>query len=147
MTGEQRTPVAVATTPFIERMGQFSPDGRWVAYETDESGRPEIVAQAFPVASGRSQISVGGGVAPRWSADGQQILFVGPDGTMIAASIEATATQLRAGTPVALFAADITAQPFKHQYDVARDTRLLIRSFPAGEAPAPPITLILNWRP
>jgi Tol biopolymer transport system component len=147
MTGDDRTPLGIATTPFTERMGQFSPDGRWVAYETDESGRPEIMAQAFPISGGRAQISIAGGVAPRWSADGHEIYFVSPDGKIMAAAIESTATQLRAEPPVELFAARVTGQPFKHQYDVARDGRLLVRSLPVGEAPAPPITLIVNWRP
>jgi serine/threonine protein kinase/Tol biopolymer transport system component len=147
MTREDRTPIAVATTPFIERMGQLSPDGRWVAYETNESGRAEIVMQSFPTPAGRWQVSTEGGVAPRWSADGRELYFVATDGRMMAASVAGADTSLEVGTPVALFAAQLTGQVFKHQYSVARDGRFLLRALPAEQAPAPPITLILNWQP
>jgi Tol biopolymer transport system component len=147
MTGEDRTPIAIATTSFVERMAQLSPDSRWVAYETNESGRPEIVAQAFPKPTERWQVSTAGGVAPRWSRDGSELYFVAPDGAMMAVPMAATDTRLEPGAPIRLFAAQITGQAFKHQYDVARDGRFLARRAPVGEAPSPPITLILNWRP
>ena len=79
MTGPDRTPIAVATTRFAERMGQISPDGRWVAYETDESGRPEIVVQGFPEPNGRFPLSTQGGRSPRWSPRGDEICFVALD--------------------------------------------------------------------
>jgi Tol biopolymer transport system component len=88
MTGSNRTPIAVANSRFAERMGEFSPDGRWVVYETDESGRPEIVAQAFPQAGGKWPVSTTGGAAPRWSADGKEIYYVAPDGKLMAVAVK-----------------------------------------------------------
>jgi hypothetical protein len=147
MTGNDRTPVAVANTPFAERMGQFSPNGRWLAYETNESGRPEIVVQSFPQARGRFAVSTGGGIAPRWSIDGREIFFIAPDGQMMAVPVDANGAIFEAGRPTALFASDINIQPFKFQYAVSRDGRFLINSLQPEEATTQPITLILNWRP
>jgi Tol biopolymer transport system component len=147
MTGSERTPVVVANSPFAERMGQFSPDGRWLAYETNESGRPEIVAQAFPKATGRFPVSISGGTAPRWRPDGNEIFFIGPDGMVMAVPITTTGSSFEAGKPVALFPTDIAAQPFKSQYAVLRDGRFIVNNLQPEEAAAAPITLILNWRP
>ena len=147
MTGTDRTPFAVANTPFEERMGQFSPDGRWIAYETNESGRQEIVAQEFPRPSGRSQVSTGGGTAPRWRADGREIYFVALDGKMMAVPVTTTGSTFEAGTPVALFSPQIAGQAFKSQYAVSRDGRFLVNTLTTDEATVSPITLILNWNP
>src|SRR5262249_16648097 len=68
MTGKERKSRSVANSPFDERNGQFSPDGRWVAYQTNESGRHEIVVQPFPEATGKWQVSTSGGTQPLWRA-------------------------------------------------------------------------------
>ena len=146
MTGSVRTPIAVANTPFAERMGQFSSDGRWIVYETNESGRREIVAQAFPEPGNRWQVSTGGGVAPRWSADGREIYFIAPDGKMMAAPITIKGSTFDAGTPAAIFSTHLASQAFKFQYAVSRDGRFLVNDLQAETATAP-ITLILNWKP
>ena len=85
MTGDDRNPIAVANTPFEEITGEFSPDGRWVAYETNESGRFEIVVQPFPNPTGKWQVSTSGGMRPRWRADGRELYFVALDGKLMAA--------------------------------------------------------------
>jgi Tol biopolymer transport system component len=146
MSGTDRTPIVIANTPFAERMGQFSPDGRFVVYETNESGRPEIFAQGFPNADAKWQLSTGGGAGPRWSADGREIYFVAPGATMMSVSVTVSGTSLVAGKPVALFATEITTQPFKTAYAVSRDGRFLM-NVTAAERNAPPITLLLNWQP
>ena len=150
MTSRDRTPRLVANTPAEEVLAAFSPDGRWVAYQTNESGRFEVVVQPFPDASGRWQVSMAGGAAPRWSPDGKELYFLAPDATMRAVSVTAAGPSFEAGTPVALFPTRIvdggnmaTNRP---QYAVARDGRFLINQ-PAADATAAPITLILNWHP
>ena len=147
MTGSDRAAFPVADTPFAERMGQFSPDGRWVAYESNESGRPEIMARAFPKSSGTFPISTGGGTAPRWRADGKEVYFIAPDGKMMAVPVQTEGVSFEAGKPVALFSTDIVAQPFKAQYTVSRDGRFLFNNLQPGEVSASPITLVLNWKP
>src|SRR5262249_35752586 len=79
-SGNDRKSILVVKTPFEELNGQFSPDGRWVAYETNESGRFEIVVQPFPVPTGKWQVSTAGGMQPRWRADGKELYFIAPDG-------------------------------------------------------------------
>jgi WD40-like Beta Propeller Repeat len=133
-----------------EVLAQFSPDGRWVAYQTNESGRFEVVVQPFPDAGGKWQVSVAGGVAPRWRADGKELYFLAPDATMMAAPVTAAGASFAAGTPVALFPLRIrgggSVATDRPPYDVARDGRFLILQ-PVADATAAPITLILNWPP
>jgi dipeptidyl aminopeptidase/acylaminoacyl peptidase len=142
-----RKPISVVKTPFDELNGQFSPDGRWVAYETNESGRFEIIVQPFPVATAKWQVSTGGGIQPRWRADGKELYFIAPDGKLMAASIT-TGETFAAGRPVALFTVALApgAGNNKQEYVVSRDDRFLVNQ--PLEAPIPkPITLILNWHP
>ena len=106
MTGDDRKPVSVAITPFDEATGEFSPDGRWVAYDTNESGRFEVVVQPFPKATGKWQVSTSGGIRPRWRADGKELYFVAPDGTLMGAPVVGKDPAFEAGTPVPLFHAD-----------------------------------------
>jgi Tol biopolymer transport system component len=147
MIGDHREPIAVADTPFAERMGGFSPDGHWVAFETNESGRPEIVAQAFPVPNGRLPVSTTGGTAPRWNADGTEIYFIAPDGRLMSVPVMVTESTFDAGAPVALFSPGVTGQTFKQQYAVSRDGRFLVDSLLGAPSSDSPITLILNWSP
>ena len=86
MTGE-RKPFPVLQTRFDEIQGEFSPDGRWLAYASNESGRYEIYVQTFPVTGGKWQISVAGGLQPRWRRDGQELFYVAPDNRLMAAPI------------------------------------------------------------
>jgi Tol biopolymer transport system component len=146
MTGSGRDPIAVATTPFEERLGQFSPDGRWIAYETNESGRREVVVQAFPQPGAPVHISTGGGGAPRWSADGKEIYFVAADGKMMAVPFAVDGSTITPGNQAVLFDAGLPPQIFKVQYAVARNGRFLVNRV-ADEGDAPPITLIVNWKP
>jgi hypothetical protein len=150
MTGSDRKSRVIANTPFDEAMAQLSPDGRWVAYQTNESGRFEIVVQPFPDPGGKWQVSSGGGAAPRWRADGKEIYFLAPDATMMAVAVTASGPTFEAGTPVGLFRTRIVGggSPMltRPQYAVARDGRFLINQ-PVNEATATPITLLMNWNP
>ena len=148
ITEKDHKPILIINTLFEELNGQFSPDGRWVAYETNESGRFEIVVQPFPAPTGKWQVSSNGGNQPRWRADGKELYFTAPDGKLMAAAITATGTTFMAATPVALFAAPL-ASGFganKQEYAVSRDGRFLLNQ-PAEASTTTPITLILNWKP
>ena len=158
MNGE-RKPWPFLKTRFEERHGQFSPDGRWVAYESDESGRNEIYIRPFEApappgaaasrTAGQWQVSTSGGVQPRWRPDGRELYFIGPNGEMMAAPIAATGTTLEPGAPVALFPTRIygggVENSLGRQYDVARDGRFLINT--VLDDTTSPITLIQNWKP
>ena len=153
VTGD-RKPFPVVQSRFQERQGQFSPDGKWIAYTSDETGQAQIYVQSFPKASGKWQISVNGGVQPRWRGDGKEILYISPGNQLMAASIRVAANgeAVEPGTPVMLFAAQLPENASdpnnRHQYVVSSDgQRFLIRHLlqRQGDA-APPITVLLNWK-
>jgi Tol biopolymer transport system component len=149
MTGEDRKPIVVANTRFEERQGQFSPDSRWVAYETNESGRFEIVVQPFPNPTSKVQVSTNGGVQPRWRADGKELFFIAPDQKLMAAPVTISSSGFEPGKPVALFQTRVgggAAAAYRAQYTVSRDERFLINQA-IEESNVTPITLILNWNP
>ncbi|HWI18118.1 MAG TPA: hypothetical protein VNT81_10250, partial [Vicinamibacterales bacterium] len=148
MTATDRPPRVVANTPADESMAQMSPDRRWVAYQTNVSGRFEVVVQPFDDSGGKWQVSTAGGVSPRWRADGGELYFLAPDATMMAVPVSVAGTSFEVGTPVALFPTRIVDGGNTRtvpQYAVARDGRFLINQ--AVAAAAAPITLMLNWNP
>ena len=118
-------------------------DGRWIAYTSDKSGRHEIYVRAFPSGEAEHKVSLDGGMAARWRADGREIFFLSLDGTMMAARVD-TARGFNAMMPESLFPTGlslITLRP----YAVAPDGRFLIPM--AADAPgAAPITVTLNWQ-
>jgi serine/threonine protein kinase len=145
MTGADRTSIVVANTPAEERMGEFSPDSHWIAYQTSESGQPEIVVRAFPESKGIVRVSTSGGTAPRWRADGKEIYFVAPDGKMMAVRVTGSGQTITLGAPEPLFPTHIVSQVFTYQYAVASDGRFLVLNRQLADAT--PITLLLNWKP
>jgi hypothetical protein len=106
--------------------------------------------QAFPSPTGKWQISTGGGFQTRWSADGRELYFIAPDGKLMAAPVNASATTFAASPPVPLFQTRILGggsnAPTRSYYAVSRDGRFLILHA-AEEAAVTPITLLLNWKP
>jgi Tol biopolymer transport system component len=154
-TNELRTeskPFPFALTSFEDADGQFSPDGRWVAYESNESGRFEIYVAPFPGPGGKKQVSTAGGSQPRWRRDGKELFYAAPDGHMMAASvsIRSDGQALEVSTPVTLFAARLASGASvlavgaqRPQYAIAPDGRFLMNL--AVDAPASPISVVLNW--
>jgi Tol biopolymer transport system component len=116
--------------------GTFSPDGKYIAYTSNETGRNEVFVQATPPRSGRTQVSIKGGRTPRWG--GKELFFVSPDGSMMAAEVT-LGDKLSAGTPQTLFPYSATTG-----FDVSKDgQRLLTVSAPREEDV--PITVLTNW--
>ena len=87
LSGDKK-PVPFLKTPFEERDGQFSPDGKWVAYQSNESGRSEIYVQPFPGPGRKLQISSSGGAQPRWNKNSKEIFYVSLDSKMMAAPVK-----------------------------------------------------------
>ena len=153
LTGD-RKPVPVVQTSFDEIEGQFSPDGRWLAYASNESGRYEIYIQSFPESGGKSRISTAGGVQPRWGRQGRELLYVAPDTRLMAVPIRLApdARTVDAGAPLALFPTRLAsggnaiAAGFaaRAQYAVARDGRLLM-NVAVDDALTSPITIVQHW--
>jgi Tol biopolymer transport system component len=149
---DTRKPFPVVQTPFAERDAQFSPDGHWIAYQSDESGRFEIYVQPFPGPGGKFQISTNGGTQVRWRPDGKELFYVALDDRLMAAPIrlDASGQFVEAGTPVALFATHIGgALPVfnRQQYLVSHDGQRFLMSTFKEEVSTAPITVILNWTP
>jgi Tol biopolymer transport system component len=159
MEGEP-TPSVFLNTPFRETYGVFSPDGRWVAYQSDESGRMEVYVRPFvapgatgtpaAAAAGQWQVSTAGGIMPTWQPDGRELYYLNPAGEMMAAPITITGTALEPGAPVRLFPTRIVGggvdAQIGRQYDVAADGRFLINTV-VDSGTAAPITLLMNWNP
>jgi hypothetical protein len=135
----------IANTPFMEDEGQFSPDGHWVAYQTDESGRTQIVVQSFPNPTAKFQVSTGGGFTPRWRFDGKELYFIAPDLKLMVTTVRSSISGFGFDPATPLFQTGILV-PELRQYAVSRDGRFLIEQLVMDRAPAP-ITLILNWKP
>ncbi|MEQ1760970.1 MAG: protein kinase [Vicinamibacterales bacterium] len=151
-----RTPTAFVKTPFREVYAAFSPDQRWVAYQSDESGRPEIYLRRFvpPGAAAGSDVgqwlvSTMGGVTPAWGFDGRELFYLDPAGSMMAVPISTSESAIAPGAPVSLFPTRVYGGGLDsqqgRQFDVAPDGRFLINQEVAGAVD--PITVIQNWNP
>ncbi len=132
-------------TPFNELWGRFSPESppRWVAYQSDITGRYEVYIQAFPEPRGRVQVSTGGGQYPQWGAGGRELFYVSPDNKLMVASLKMGANSVEPSAPRALFTLPATEIGWS-PYDATADgQRFLVRATPvqAGE----PLTVIVNW--
>ena len=147
MAGE-RKPVPFLKTPFYERHAQLSPDGRWLAYISDESRTAEVYVQSFPAGGGKWQVSTSGGMQPRWSHDGKELFYLALDGKMMAVAVKA-GTTFEAGTPEALFQTRIyglaTSPAYSQQYDVTADGQRFLLNVDVADANAVPLTVVLDW--
>jgi len=144
-------PVPVLQEEFDERDAQFSPDGRWIAYESNRSGDYEIYLHPFPGPGPSTRVSNAGGAQPRWRQDGTELFYVAPDSRLMAVSVElpASGLDLSVGTPRPLFSMRVTSTVqggVTHEYDVSADgQRFLVNAI--VEQPTAPISLILNRAP
>jgi Tol biopolymer transport system component len=129
----------VLGSPSSEDDGIFSPDGSWIAYASDESGRPEIYAQRFPGGSPRTRISAGGGEAPRWRADGREMFYLASDNRVTAVETRLSGAVLEIGPARELF--ELTGEGYAPSAD---GQRFLVDR--RSESPSiAPCTVILNW--
>jgi dipeptidyl aminopeptidase/acylaminoacyl peptidase len=141
LSGEQK-PFPFMQTSFNEKAARFSPDGHWIAYDSDESGRYEIYLAPFPAGGRKWQVSNAGGSQALWSKNGMELYYLAPDNTIMSATIASASGAVKIGLPNALFKAH--PRNFDYGiYDVTRDGRFLISSAP-DESNAP-LTLISNW--
>ncbi|MFN8179011.1 MAG: protein kinase [bacterium] len=133
----------VVATPATEVLPRFSPDGRWIAYVSDESGRSEVYVQSFRGPEGKWQVSNQGGDEPTWRADGKEIYYVGADKRLTAVEISAGDT-FAAGVPKPLFSVNLSEGGWWQYQPSADGTRFLVLRPESAEAVAP-ITIVLNW--
>jgi eukaryotic-like serine/threonine-protein kinase len=132
-------------TPFAERNAQISPDGRWLAYESNETGQEEIYVRPFPkVAEGRWQISVGGGTVPLWAKSGRELFYRNGD-SLMSAAVQTTPT-FAAVNPIKLFQG--YASSLGRTFDVSGDGQrfLMIKNNSSRDQPVASMVVVLNWQ-
>lgn len=129
------------------RSAQFSPDGQWIVYASNETGKMEIYVSPFPNFNGKWQVSNGGGDEPRWRQDGKELFYLSTDGKMMAVAV-ATGASFKAGSPVALFQT-YRRQPISSQddfsYDVSGDGQRFLIATKVNDSSAAPLSIFLNW--
>jgi Tol biopolymer transport system component/DNA-binding winged helix-turn-helix (wHTH) protein len=126
---------------FNQYMGRFSPDTRWVAFQSDESGRYEVYIDAFPEPRGKVRISTGGGVLPHWAPGGRELYYVSPDSMLMSVSLKVGTGSIEPSVPHALFRLPVQDADIS-PYDPAPDGQ---RFLVVAAEHAAPLTVIVNW--
>jgi Tol biopolymer transport system component len=143
---EQEKPYAYLQGPFDETEGKFSPDGRWVAYVSNESGRPEVYVQSFPISGARFQISSGGGTQAQWRKDGQELFYLAADQTLMAMPVKLGQT-FEPGPLKPLFSVPLVLSlGVGRSYAVSGDGQRFLVTSAEGGSDSPPMTMVLNWQ-
>jgi hypothetical protein len=131
-------------TPFDERRARFSPDGRWIVYDSNDQGRFEVYVQTFPASSAKWQISTSGGMYPNWRGDGKELFYISADNKLMAVDIR-PGTTIEAGVPKALF--DLT--PLRlvagSTYAVTADGQRFLFVTQGQETSSLQYTVVVNW--
>ena len=134
-----RQPIPFLQTKFNEVNGVFSPDGKWIAYESDDSGSSQVWVQSFPAGS-KWQVSSEGGSLPRFRRDGKELFYLAANGKLMAVEVKANPSGLEFSAPKPLF--DTHSQ---NRYAVTADGQRFLINKPVEESASAPITVILNW--
>jgi serine/threonine protein kinase/Tol biopolymer transport system component len=142
-------PTPFLATPFSEAHAQFSPDGKFMSYTSNESGNDEVYVRTFPSAENKTQVSTHGGDQAVWRADGKEIFYLSPDQHIMAVAVEKTPTGFSFGAPKALFAVHVPsfgAAFDRTGFQVSADGQRFLVNQVTGESERSPITVVLNWR-
>ena len=137
-------------SPFVDRNGVISPDGRWLAYESNDSGRFQVFVRPFPdVNEGKTQVSTVGGTEPRWARNSQELFYLAPDGALMSVPVERGPTW-RAGVPIKLIDLPYTRRSDisnSQTYDVSPDGKrfLMIKEGSGPDQTPPTIEVVQNW--
>ncbi|HLF15175.1 MAG TPA: protein kinase [Bacteroidota bacterium] len=136
-------PFPYFASEFDETFAQFSPDGRWIAYASNESGRSDVYVQSFPRAGGRWQVSVDGGSQPRWRGDGGELYYIAPDLKLMAVEIRPGAS-FDYGLAKPLFQTRIDSYTAPNRYGVVENGKKFLLNIPVDEQIASPITVNMH---
>jgi hypothetical protein len=145
----ERKPTSLLQTTFIEAQARFSPNGRWIAYTSNETGQFQVYVQSFPATGAKLAISIDGGSQPQWRADGKELYYYTPGRKLMAVEVNGDGSTFKVGEARALFEVRVFAIdqsfPGNGYYTVTHDgRRFLVSSLP--EAPErQQINVIVNW--
>ncbi len=142
--GGDAKPFPLLQSEFTEQMGHFSPDGRFFAYVSNESGRAEVYVQTFPTAGGKWQVSTAGGAQPHWRRDGKELYYIARDNKLMAVSVKLGET-FENGAATPLFQTEVSSYNNTNRYDVAADGQRFLVNQPAQSGKESPYIVILNW--
>jgi len=137
-------PFPIVQSQFFDARPSFSPDGKWIAYQSDESGRAEVYVRPFPGPGGKWQVSPNGGEEPHWSADGKEIFYLDVAQNIVAVPVE-TSPNFRAGVPTDLFEARLFPALQRNRFSVTSDGQRFLTLAPMESQSNPPTTVVLNW--
>jgi Tol biopolymer transport system component len=141
-----RKPIPFLQTTFNETNGRFSPDGRWIAYVSNETGPFQVYVQSFPQSGGKWMVSTNGGTQPRWRPDGKELFYLGADRKLMVVDVKEDANKFEAGSPRALFEMRIfVGFGSTPGYEVTRDGQRFLVNTPGEESLAAPLIVVLNW--
>jgi len=133
----------VLETPAAEQSPVFSPNGRWLAYVSDEAGEIQVFVRAYPGPGGKWQVSTGGGAAPRWSPEGTE-LFYRWQNELYAVTVDESANSFRASRPSTLFD-DLSSISATLDYDVLNSNRFLMVESVGDDSNPAGVTVVVNW--
>jgi hypothetical protein len=140
--GGDGKPYRYANGEIENRDGTFSPDGRWIAYMSNEVGRPEVFVAPFPWTGAKWQVTNGGGALPRWRADGKELYYYDFSG-IAAAEVDGSGAAFKVGGSKHLFA--LTLRALRREYAPSRDGQKFIAIAAAGGGVSQSLTLVQNW--
>jgi serine/threonine protein kinase/Tol biopolymer transport system component len=155
-TAGNGAPTAITHDSFQAGRAELSPDGRWIVYAHNQSGRPEIYVRPYPETTRQWLVSTSGGSAPHWTRDGKELVYLAPDNTLMAVDIAIEGAELVPGTPYALFKADVSREFHNFgdlQYDASPDGERFVvnERVPAigdeSSMNSNEIAVVLNWAP
>jgi Tol biopolymer transport system component len=145
LVGDRKPFPVLSDAQFSQFPGKLSPDGRWIAYGSNESGQTEVYVASFPGATGKWRVSTAGGNWPRWRRDGKEIFFLSPDNAkLIAADVNSRGAQFSVGTEHVLFAARWRPGA-RYSYDVAPDGQRVLGATLIDPPTPAPVTVVVNW--
>ena len=146
-------PILVAQTPGDERDGQFSPDGTWVAYQSNKSGTFEIYVEPFPGPGAKYQVSQNGGAQVRWNRNGKELFYIAPDARLmsVAMHLDPTGKNFESGIPMPLFSTSLRGLEVqstnRQQYAVSADGQRFVTRSGSPPPDTEPMRLLIHWKP
>jgi eukaryotic-like serine/threonine-protein kinase len=143
--GGDRKPFAYVSTDASENDAKFSPNVRWVAYSSNESGKDEVYVQSFPQTGAKWQVSTGGGASPEWRSDGKELFYVSPSKKLMSVDVTTSGPNFEQGIPRTLFDVDVDVYNAPNRYAVSKDGKRFLVNWAAEGSRRYPITVVVNW--